>query len=240
VVPIRSSAVVAGAAAALAVAAVAVAVSDGGDRGTPAAAGTVTRVAAPPSSALDAEALDPTAAASTGPRPALAGARSHDFTVALDTDAGPIRAHVVPIDVASGQPVQPPEGTAAQWNTAVWVRASAFPAARTPGTTYVYGHACRHHVCPFTRIERRAGGAFTVHSGDSIVVTTATARLDYTVMRVAAVPKDAGTLPAWVGYGSVPNRLVLVTCEYEDGEQSLNNIVVVARLDHGTGSTSAR
>jgi hypothetical protein len=230
-VRIRSSAVLALASGVAGLTAVVVGFTGGG-RGPASAAG-----AEVPAPASVSSAADPPPSSQTAPFGGVPHRTA--FTISLETDAGAVRARVAPIRVASGEPVQPPEGSPAQWNTAVWVQASAYPSATAHATTYVYGHACHHHLCPFTPIQRRAGGGFTVHAGDRIVVTTSTAQIVYAVTRVAAVPKTAATLPLWVGDGSVPNRLVLVTCEYEDGDQSLNDIVVVARPVPAAQATAA-
>jgi hypothetical protein len=37
-------------------------------------------------------------------------------------------------------------------------------------------------------------------------------------------------LPSWASDSSVPNRVVLVTCAYERGDTSTDNLVVVANL----------
>jgi len=44
-------------------------------------------------------------------------------------------------------------------------------------------------------------------------------------------PKSASSLPTWASDSTVPDRVVLVTCAYEQGDTSTNNIVVTARLN---------
>ena len=88
-------------------------------------------------------------------------AKAISFTFAITTSSGPILANVGSISVASNQPVDPPHSTAAEWNTAVWVKQSAYPSAQSAGTSYIYGHACHHHQCPFTRLkDARVGICF--------------------------------------------------------------------------------
>ena len=103
------------------------------------------------------------------------------------------------------------------------MKQSSYPAARSHGTSYVYGHACHYHLCPFTRLK-------DVTVGDQVTVTTAAGTLTYRIDRVGLSPKTARSLPSWASDSSVPNRLVLVTCAYEQGDTSTDNIVVMARL----------
>ena len=145
------------------------------------------------------------------------------FSIGITTRSGEISAQVDPISVASNEPVDPPHSTPAEWNTAVWVKQSSYPAARSHGTSYVYGHACHYHLCPFTRLK-------DVTVGDHVTVTTAAGTLTYRIGRVGLSPKTARSLPSWASDSSVPNRLVLVTCAYEQGDTSTDNIVVMARL----------
>jgi hypothetical protein len=145
------------------------------------------------------------------------------FRLTVATGQGVIAADVAPISVASNQPVDPPHQTAAQWNTAAWVRQSAYPSAKSAGTSYVYGHACHHHVCAFSRL-------LDAQLGDQVTVATTSAHLTYRIERVGLSPKSATALPSWAADSTVPGRLVLVTCAYESGDTSTDNIVVVARL----------
>ena len=101
------------------------------------------------------------------------------------------------------------------------------PADTTHGTAYLYGHACHHHVCAFTRLHRvDVGGTVTVRHGDTATTYRVTSAS-------AAYPKQGeGSLAdrrSGVANRAVPNRLVLVTCAYEQGDLSLNNFVVIAR-----------
>jgi LPXTG-site transpeptidase (sortase) family protein len=144
------------------------------------------------------------------------------FSLVVTTQSGEISADVDSISVASNEPVDPPHDTAAQWNTAAWVRQSSYPSAASKGTSYVYGHACHHHVCSFTRLK-------DANLGDRVTVTTASGTLIYRIQRTGASPKSANSLPSWASDSTVPNRLVLVTCAYEQGDTSRDNLVVVAQ-----------
>ena len=147
------------------------------------------------------------------------------FSLVVRTQSGDVSARVDSISVASNEPVDPPQNTAEQWNTAVWVRQSSYPSASSNGTSYVYGHACHYHVCSFTRLKN-------AHVGDHVIVTTVSGRLIYRIEKIGLSPKSARSLPSWASDSTVPNRLVLVTCAYEQGDTSIDNIVVVAQL-HG-------
>jgi LPXTG-site transpeptidase (sortase) family protein len=125
--------------------------------------------------------------------------------------------------VASYQPVDPPHDTAQEWNTAAWIIQSAYPARQTRGTTYVYGHACHHHVCAFTELNE-------ARPGDLVHVATPVSELAYRITRVGTAPKSARSLPAWAADITVADRLVLVTCNYEQGDTSTDNLIAVAAL----------
>jgi LPXTG-site transpeptidase (sortase) family protein len=146
------------------------------------------------------------------------------FTLVVAMRSGTITTSVAPISVASHEPVDPPHDTAEQWNTAVWVAQSTYPSTPGEGTTYVYGHACHHHVCSFTNLK-------DADVGDQVRVTTAGRASTYTIERIGWSPKSANSLPSWASDSTVPNRIVLVTCAYEQGDTSTDNIVVVARLN---------
>jgi LPXTG-site transpeptidase (sortase) family protein len=139
--------------------------------------------------------------------------------------SGTITTNVAPLSVSSNEPVDPPHQTAEQWNTAAWVEQSTYPSTPGKGTTYVYGHACHYHVCPFTSLKN-------ARVGDQVRITTSARASTYTIQRIGLSPKSASSLPSWASDSTVPNRIVLVTCAYEQGDTSTNNIVVVARLNH--------
>ncbi len=167
----------------------------------------------------------PATAAATPSKTAAApapSANADSFSLVVRTQSGDIAAQVESISVASNQPVDAPHNTAAQWNTAVWVKQSSYPSAASNGTSYVYGHACHHHVCAFTQL-KNAG------VGDQVTVTTPAASLIYRIARVGLAPKAASSLPSWASDSTVPNRLVLVTCAFEQGDTSTENLVVVAQ-----------
>src|SRR6476620_11329715 len=137
-------------------------------------------------------------------------AQAVSFSVAVTTRSGPISANVVPISVSSNEPVDPPHSTAAEWNTAVWVKQSAYPLAHSTGTSYIYGHACHYHQCPFTQIK-------DARLGDLVRVTLPTGVLTYQIERTGLSPKTASALPAWASDSTVRNRVVLITCAFEQG-----------------------
>jgi hypothetical protein len=155
---------------------------------------------------------------------------------AIPTAPAVAPAVVGEMDAASGQMVDPPTGqdkVGADWNgTTVRITASAYPSYPSYGTTYVYGHACLGAICPFSAIKQhKDGNGFTVKPQDLILVTTPTGRLTYAITRVGLAPKKkVGALPDWASDGTVPNRLVLVTCDYDDNGQSNDNIVITADL----------
>jgi hypothetical protein len=55
--------------------------------------------------------------------------------------------------------------------------------------------------------------------------------LRYRIKQIGLSSKSASSLPWWASDSSVPNRIVLVTCAYEQHDISTNNLVVVAYLD---------
>jgi hypothetical protein len=120
-------------------------------------------------------------------------------------------------------PIDPPA-----WDQAVWVRYRPLvaPDDTSDGTSYVYGHACHHHVCAFTRLDQ-------VRPGASIVVDAGARSTRYVVTRTSAAypksgPRSLANRTSGVADRSIANRLVLITCAYETGDVSLNNFVVVA------------
>ena len=131
------------------------------------------------------------------------------------------------MSVASHQLVDPPHDTPQQWNTAAWIVQAAYPAVRSTGTTYIYGHACHHHICPFTNLNQ-------AKLADPVIITTPTATLTYLIRRIGLSPKSASSLPDWASDSTIKDRLVLVTCQFENGDTSTNNIVIVAELSSST------
>ncbi len=117
------------------------------------------------------------------------------------------------------QPVHPPD-----YGRAVWVEQSAFPAFPSSGASLVYVHSCQHNECPATAITLDS-----VHAGNSVVVTTLSGVLTYIVDRVELTPKS-GLLPDWANDSTVRSRIVLVTCNFEGPDVSLQNIVIVGHL----------
>jgi LPXTG-site transpeptidase (sortase) family protein len=176
------------------------------------------------SSPVRSGASSPASASRVQPDPEVPlPAQAISFTLAVTASSGPILANVGSISVASNQPVDPPHSTAAEWNTAVWVQQSAYPSAQSAGTSYIYGHACHHHRCPFTRLK-------DARVGDLVRVTLPTGVLTYQIAQTGLSPKSASALPRWASDSTEPNRIVLVTCAFEQGDTSTNNIVVVASM----------
>jgi hypothetical protein len=146
-------------------------------------------------------------------------------TPAGTTLANTVIGRLDPVRAGAGyRPVDPPE-----WNQAVWVRYRPFvpPTDTSRGTSYIYGHACHHHVCAFTDLAR-------VRPGASITVTSGGHATTYRVVRASAgFPKHGpGSLADRTGAitnRSIAHRIVLITCAYERGDVSLDNFVVVAR-----------
>ena len=151
------------------------------------------------------------------------GVRVGSFSLDIKTQSGPISADVEPISVESGETVDPPHSTNKEWKTAAWVQQSTFPTDGDQGTSYVYGHACHYHVCSFTNLKN-------VRVGDKVTVNAISGEMEYVVSKVGLSPKTAKSLPVWASDSTVPNRLVLVTCAFEQGDTSTENIVVVAKL----------
>lgn len=145
------------------------------------------------------------------------------FRLTVHTAAGDVTARVVGLAVAGGEPVDPPHATAQEWATAVFVENAAYPASPSTGTTYVYGHACRTHVCPFT-------GLYRVTAGDAVRVEVVGGVLTYRVERTGRSPRSAAFLPDWARDSRVRNRIVLVTCAYDADGSSSDNLVVTASL----------
>ena len=189
--------------------------TDGRDADGSAVPSSSARPALPPPTTAPSTALAPT----TASHPAASG----PFSLVVTMRTARISTRVGSISVASNEPVDPPHDTAEQWNTAVWVKQSTYPSTPDKGTTYVYGHACHYHVCSFTNLAE-------AQVGDRVRVTTASGTVTYTIQKMGLSARSANSLPSWASDSRVPDRLVLVTCAYEQGDTSTNNIVVVARL----------
>ncbi len=121
----------------------------------------------------------------------------------------------------TADPIDPPHATAQEWQTAAWITQSAYPSAPSTGTTYIYGHACHYHVCSFTSL-------YNARVGDAIAVAIPSQQLGYRVCATGSSPKSGNLRVPRCASGS-PD-LVLVTCEYEEGDTSTSNLVVAAIL----------
>ncbi len=174
-----------------------------------------------------ARAASSSQAATTAARSPLSLTPYDGFSLVVDTSAGNIEAPIAPLGVDVGSdgtaaPIDPPHDTAQQWRTAAWIEQSAYPtAAATGGPSYIYGHACHHHVCSFTQLRDAA-------TGNTVTVDTPASLLTY---RICATGRSSKTGNLQVPTcGAEPVNLVLVTCEYEQGDQSTHNLVVAAQL----------
>jgi hypothetical protein len=129
-----------------------------------------------------------------------------------------------PVRAGDGyRPIDPPS-----WDRAVWVRYRPLvpPTDTADGTSYVYGHACRHHSCSFTELFRAAPGG-------SVTIDADGRRVEYRITSVSAAypktgPGSLAELRGGVADRSVARRLVLITCGYDGGDVSRTNVVVVA------------
>lgn len=188
---------------------------------SPTKPGTSTSVISTPSSAPTLEAV---------PVPKRPNSFSVDFGVSRMSDtqcAG--AAHVYGVQVASHTTMEPSEPPGTNWcDTSIWPEASAYPRSPSSGTTYVVEHACHHHQCPATFFRRNPDGSYTVHKEDLIIVTTPTGVLTYSVCGVGSSPKSVSTLvvPSCAAHVDI----VVVNCDYEKGDESLDNNVVAATL----------
>ena len=154
------------------------------------------------------------------------------FRLTVRTGEGAIQAAVAPLRATlhsdgTAEPIDPPHDNAQQWDTAAWIEQSAYPAAPAQGRSYIYGHACHYHVCSFDRLT-------DVSWGDTITIHATSQTLTYRVCARGLSPK-AGNLV--VPACHQPNaELVLVTCQYEHGDTSTDNLVIVANLTAGRTS----
>ncbi len=171
-----------------------------------------------------------TSARSGGPSRNVSGSLSPSdrgpFELLVSTARTIIRAPVAPLPAVvhaggSAEPIDPPHDSAQDWLTAAWIIQSAYPSAPSAGTSYIYGHACHYHVCAFTMLN-------AARAGDAITVTTSAGELSYQVCAIGVSPKS-GNLIVPRCTKTAPD-LVLVTCEYEQGDTSTSNIVVAAAL----------
>lgn len=150
----------------------------------------------------------------------------------MRASGGDIDAPVTPLSVdvradGTAEKIDPPHGNAQQWLTAAWIEQSPFPGASAGGPSFIYGHACHHHVCSFTRLR-------DAQVGDAITVSTPARVLTYRLCATGSSAKSGNLgVPSCDG---ADVDLVLVTCEYEQGDRSTHNLVVSATLMTKTGS----
>ncbi|MDQ6937418.1 MAG: sortase [Actinomycetota bacterium] len=128
----------------------------------------------------------------------------------------------------TADPIDPSHANARDWATAAWIEQSAYPASPARAASYIYGHACHHHQCSFTHLSDAA-------VGDAITVTTSPSVLRYRVCASGLSPKTGNLVIPQCQPASVD--LVLVTCAYEQGDTSTDNLIVVATL---IGATNRR
>lgn len=145
------------------------------------------------------------------------------FRLVVKTSAGDVSVPVAPLSVASNELVDPPHETSEQWNTAAWIQQAAYPSVDSTGTTYIYGHACRHFECAFNDLK-------FANAGDAVVITTPERTLTYAIDRIGLSSKSASSLPRWASDSTIRDRIILVTCEIENGELTPNNLVLSAEL----------
>jgi hypothetical protein len=150
-----------------------------------------------------------------------------DFKLTVTTAGGDLVAPVAPFTATirrdgTAEPIDPPRGSDQEWLTAAWITQSAWPASPAQGRSYLYGHACRHHDCSFTRLAD-AG------VGDTVTVSTTTQLLSYRICARGLSAKSGDLVVPDCGTGS-SGDLVLVTCEFERGDVSTANLVLTATL----------
>jgi hypothetical protein len=212
-----------------------------------------------PSTALpDSSTSQPatTSSASTTPTPSQATASSvvplpddtSSFSIQLEPQRigpsaiqcpGPIE--VGQIVAQSNEEVTPPEPKKTNWcDTTVRVVASAYPTVPSTGTTYIYGHSCLQHTCPFSDIACTANcttpnPTFSVESGDHLVIKTPNGTLTEEVCGIGFSPKgEHGTLIIPPCKGGIPDTVV-TTCDNENGLDN-ENVVTSARVVSSDGN----
>lgn len=108
----------------------------------------------------------------------------------------------------------------------VWWADSELPGTDSPGTTFILGHNYSSSgSVPFALLEN-------VVLGNTILVGTENGTLRYHVEQSLRTPKSAFSDPAQLRSlkDPVPGRLVLITCDTENGHDTYDNFVVVAQL----------
>jgi hypothetical protein len=102
---------------------------------------------------------------------------------------------------------------------AYWLANLGKPGRGSDNTVYITGHSWEDREAPFDRLSTHVG------TGDRIILTTRTGKLEYTVESVTTHNKD--TLKDSDIWNIVPNRLVLISCYTEDPWGK--NVIVTAR-----------
>ncbi|MCW2539796.1 MAG: hypothetical protein JWN95_1521 [Frankiales bacterium] len=173
----------------------------------------------------------PGGSSSPGPKSApsasKAPAAQAGFSLLIQTRRGDIAVPVAPFTATvhpdgSADPIDPPHSNPRGWATAAWIAQSAYPSAPPSGTSYIYGHACHYHACSFTRLHDAT-------PADNVVVRTSSSQLTYQICATGLSPKSGNlVVPACKNHAHVD--LVLVTCQFEQGDTSTNNLVLAATL----------
>lgn len=108
----------------------------------------------------------------------------------------------------------------------VWWADSELPGTDSPGTTFILGHNYSEaDFVPFSTLEDAS-------VGDTIHLGTVNGVLDYRVDQVLKTPKSIFSDPNQLDKlkTPVPGRLVLMTCDTENGHNTYDNFVVIAQL----------
>jgi hypothetical protein len=108
-------------------------------------------------------------------------------------------------------PIEPPI-----WDQVVYWDTSALPGTDSDGTTYVYGHACKHHTCPFTALGLMSPSELRQLLGGKIVVRTSRGTLTYTIDTIGALSKTGNHTLSTVSTAKSGNRFGIVLCQYDE------------------------
>lgn len=117
------------------------------------------------------------------------------------------------------------------YDQAVWWDISAKLAGPTfKKSSLVYGHACKHHTCPFTALGKLSWTEVQKLVNGSIEVTTSQGKFVFAIKSVGQLPKHPDPRKHYLPIDTkLDNTLYVVTCEY-DGLESVNNYVLRAVL----------
>lgn len=188
------------------------------------------------------------------PKPAAPAAKAPAIPHDLVAPAAPTGFRIsgpafdIPAKVCGMDNVRPLDPPGDQYHTVCWVQEGfgVAPGVNSGGTSYILGHSWAQAPLVLTPLSTTAMAHMdmahpvalagvptyptTAINGYSIVLDTPNGQLVYTVTSAYAVAKSQAADVAPLMDERTPNRLVIITCGVDDGQDVDVNIIVDATL----------